>query len=544
VESEPIDSRMRDLADSLEAGNENGGLLRALREGLADLHQKEAELDAARDALVRDREHYGELFKFAPIAYVVTDRYGLIAEVNEWAADLLGLPSDRLVGKPFATFVASADRRKFRRLLLRLSGTPGVHEFELTLESRHGMTFAAELTVATGDAGVSYDVLRFTIRDIRQRKAAEIELRALNEELEQRVAERAADAESQRRWLVGIVDQIPLALFVAEAPSGRIIMWNKAMRRIVGGDVPEIVSVEEYGTEFSRNGVPIQPEELPLARAVRNGETVPAEVMEAVRQDGSLALLEVSASPILDEHGVVIAGVAVIQDVGERERLEHAEREFVANAAHELQTPVAAITNAVEALQSGAKDDPEQRDRFLSHLQREAGRLGRLTNALLVLARAEQASEPPRLELLPLESLLREAAASIAPLPSVEITVDCAQNVGILTHRDLFLQILGSLGTNAARNTQQGRITLAARLVGDMRVTVEVSDTGTGIPLEHQDHVFRRFYRTENDGAGSGLGLAIAAQAAAALGGRLALTSTPGEGTTLTLNLPGARIVS
>ena len=77
-----------------------------------------------------------------------------------------------------------------------------------------------------------------------------------------------------------------------------------------------------------------------------------------------------------------------------------------------------------------------------------------------------------------------------------------------------------------------------------MRVTIEVSDTGTGIPVEHQDHVFRRFYRTDYDSAGSGLGLAIAAQAAGALGGRLALESTPGEGTTLTLNLPGARIVS
>src|SRR5205823_2946597 len=115
-----------------------------------------------------------------------------------------------------------------RRLLLRLGGTSGVHEFELTLDSRNGTPFAAELTVATGDGGVADDVLRFTIRDIRQRQASEIELRALNDELEQRVAERAADAESQRGWLVGIIDQIPLALSVAEAPSGRVIMWNKA----------------------------------------------------------------------------------------------------------------------------------------------------------------------------------------------------------------------------------------------------------------------------------------------------------------------------
>jgi PAS domain S-box-containing protein len=496
-------------------------------------------------AVVHDLRHYADLFEFAPIAYIVTDRHGLIVDANHWVGELLGVPGERLVGKPFATFVVEDDRRKFRRLLLRLGKRQGVHEFELVLKSRNAMPFDAELTVATGDAGVTDDLLRFTIRDIRERKAAEVELRALNEDLEQRVAERAAEAERQRGWLADIVDQIPLALFVAEAPSGRIILWNEATRRIVGGPVPEINGIDEYAsrTNFSINGVPVPPEELPLARTVRHGEAVPATLMEAVRHDGSRTLMEMSSSPIFDEQGVVIAGVAVVQDVSERERAENAERDFVANAAHELQTPVAAIMSAVEALQSGAKDDSDQRDRFLSHLEREADRLGRLSSALLVLARAER-GEVPRLELLPLEPMLQEVADRVPRLASVDVSVDCADDVGVLTHRELFLQVLGNLGTNAARYTQSGRITLAARLVGNMRVVVEVSDTGKGIPLEHQEHVFRRFYRTDSDSAGSGLGLAIASQAAGALGGRLELASTPDVGTTLTLNLPGARLMS
>jgi signal transduction histidine kinase len=287
----------------------------------------------------------------------------------------------------------------------------------------------------------------------------------------------------------------------------------------------------------------VRPRDWPLARAILHGEKVAPEIIEFAQPDGSVNLFEVSASPIHGPNGDVVAGVALIQDVSDRERTEAAEREFVANAAHELQTPVAAITSAVEALQSGAKEDPEQRDRFLSHLEREANRLGRLSTALLVLARAER-GEVPRLELLPLEPLLQEAADGVPRPQSVDVTVDCADDVGVLTHRDLFLQVLGNLGTNAARNTQGGRITLAARLVGNMRVVVEVSDTGRGIPLEHQQHVFRRFYRTESDSAGTGLGLAIASQAAGALGGRLELASTPDVGTTMTLNLPGARLMS
>jgi two-component system, sensor histidine kinase len=516
---EPFERRIEEPADSERTGRQDGALVHELR-------------------------HYSDLFEFAPIAYVVTDRNGLIIDANHWVGELLGLPVERLVGKPLVTYVVEADRRRFRRLLLRLGKAPGVHEFELVLDSRNGTPFDAELTVATGDAGVTDDLLRFTIRDIRARKAAEVELRALTEELEQRVADRAAEADHQRVLFADVLDQIPHALMMAEAPSGRMVMVNAAARRLYFFETTTAVeSVDDYGTGRRLDGSEVRPRDWPLARAVLSGETVAPEIIEFEQQDGSRILFEVSASPIRAPNGEVVAGVALVQDVSERKRTENAEREFVANAAHELQTPVAAITSAVEALQSGAKHDPDQRDRFLSHLEREADRLGRLSSALLVLARAER-GEVPRLELLPLEPLLWEAADSTTPLPSVEVTVDCATNVGILTHRDLFLQILGSLGTNAARNTTEGRITFAARLVGNMRVVVEVLDTGTGIPLEHQEHVFRRFYRTDYDSPGSGLGLAIASQAAGALGGRLELASTPGEGTTLTLNLPGARIVS
>lgn len=516
---EPFERRIEELAKPGRTGRPNGALVHELR-------------------------RYAELFEFAPIAYVVTDRNGLIVDANHWVGELLGLPLVRLVGKPLVTYVMESDKRRFRRLLLRLGDTPGVHEFELVLDSRNGTPFDAELTVATGDAGATDDLLRFTIRDIRERKAGEVELRALTEELEQRVADRAAEADRQRVLFADVFDQIPHALMMAEAPSGRIVMVNAAARRLYFFETtPALESVDDYGIGRRLDGSEVLPRDWPLARAVLGGETVAPEIIEFEQADGSRRLFEVSASPIRAPTGEVVAGVALVEDVSERKRTEDAEREFVANAAHELQTPVAAITSAVEALQSGAKDDPDQRDRFLSHLEREADRLGRLSSALLVLARAER-GEVPRLELLPLEPLLREAADSTSPLPSVEVTVDCAMNVGILTHRDLFLQILGSLGTNAARNTKEGRITFAAQLVGNMRVVVEVLDTGTGIPLEHQEHVFRRFYRTDYDSPGSGLGLAIASQAAGALGGRLALASTPGEGTTLTLNLPGARLVS
>jgi PAS domain S-box-containing protein len=542
---------MDDLAQRAEHGDANGRLLNDLREGLQELRvaedelrRKEAELDAVRNALARDREHYGELFEFAPIAYLVTDPNGLILDANNPAGELLELPDRHLIGKPLANFVRREDRRTFRRLLLLLGEEPGVHELELVLVARTGTPFDAELTVVAGDVGLTTDELRFTIRDIRARKAAETELRTLNDELELRVAERAADAERQRAWLAGIVAQIPVAMIVAEAPSGRVVLANDEVARITRRPTPTLQSIADYRNVvgFHPHGDALEPEEWPLARATR-GETVQGEVIELERGDGTRTLIESSAAPIRDQHGSVVAAVALFHDVSERDRRESAEREFVANAAHELQTPVAAISNAVEALQSGAKDDPDQRDRFLAHLQRDVERLGRLSNSLLVLARAERGGELPRLELMALEPLLADAATATLPASGVDVVVDCADDVGVLTHPDLLAHVLGNIAANSARHTMRGRITFTARLIGRARVSIEISDTGAGIPPEQHEHVFRRFYRGDAESGGSGLGLAIAQQAMNALGGRLKLESAPGIGTTVSMTLPGARLV-
>lgn len=344
-------------------------------------------------------------------------------------------------------------------------------------------------------------------------------------------------------WLAGVVAQIPVALVIAEALSGRIVLANdeaerltrRQIRTLDGADAPALSGLHPYGEA-------LKPDEWPLARAL-HGETVEGQVIELLHDDGTHTLVEVSARPIRDDDENVVAAVMVLRDIVERERRETAEREFIANAAHQLQTPVAAIANAVEALQSGAKDDPERRDRFLAHLERDVGRLERLSSALLALARFEGRGESPPLELLPLEPLLTEAAASALPASGVEVRVDCPADVGVLTHRDLFAQVLDNLCSNATRHTEHGHVSLSAQLAGRAQVEVHVEDTGGGIASDKQKHIFRRFYRGDANHGSSGLGLAIVQQAVDALGGQLELESTAGVGTSVSVTLPGARLV-
>jgi signal transduction histidine kinase len=222
---------------------------------------------------------------------------------------------------------------------------------------------------------------------------------------------------------------------------------------------------------------------------------------------------------------------------------DSAEREFVTNAAHELQSPLTAIVSAIEVLQAGAKDTPA-RDVFLGHIEDASARLARLARALLVLARAETGSEAPKTELVALEPLLADVASRLRPADGVTVEVACPPDAAVVTNRALVEQAVLNVAENAAKYTAAGRIELAARVL-DGYAEISVSDTGPGIAAGEQDRVFERFYRGEQtEDAGSGLGLAIVRAAVEALGGEVELESTVGEGTLVRIRLPqGASMI-
>jgi two-component system phosphate regulon sensor histidine kinase PhoR len=234
--------------------------------------------------------------------------------------------------------------------------------------------------------------------------------------------------------------------------------------------------------------------------------------------------------------------MVVLDDLTEQERRELAEREFVSNAAHELRTPLTTIIGAVEVLQSGAKEDPLERDRFLGHIEREAARLARLARALLTLARAHAGQERPRREPVQLSPLLSEVAADLRPRDGVAVEVDCAPGIAASVNRDLLEQALRNLGENAVNHTADGRVVLRSYAAG-RTIYVEVEDTGVGMTADTQQHVFDRFFRGQGrDAEGFGLGLAIVRQAVRSLDGRIELDSAPGKGTRVRIVLERARV--
>jgi two-component system OmpR family sensor kinase len=224
-------------------------------------------------------------------------------------------------------------------------------------------------------------------------------------------------------------------------------------------------------------------------------------------------------------------------------RQESAERQFITNAAHELQSPLTAIVSAIEVLQAGAKETPD-RDVFLGHIERAAARLARLARALLVLARAQSGTEAPKSELVSLRALLANVASWVQTPDAVAVDVSCPPEAAVLTNRELVEQAVFNVAENAAKYTTEGRIELAAH-VAEGKAEIRISDTGPGIRREDQARVFDRFYRGDaTSDEGSGLGLAIARAAANAVGGDVELESAVGKGTVVTFRLPhGASLV-
>jgi two-component system phosphate regulon sensor histidine kinase PhoR len=230
----------------------------------------------------------------------------------------------------------------------------------------------------------------------------------------------------------------------------------------------------------------------------------------------------------------------LFDDATEEIRHDEVTRDFLRNAAHQLRTPLTGIAAAVQVLQSGAKENAEDRDRFLAHIERHTMRLSRIARALLVLARA-QGGETVRVELVELEPLLRELTAEARPAEGVTLEVACEPGIAALSDRDLLHEALAALIDNAVEHTQEGRIEVTAAEAGG-RVTVEVRDTGRGILPEHRDRLFEPFYRPDASGQGFGLGLAIAAQAVEAMHGELVADDGAADGgARFAIRLPSAK---
>ena len=253
---------------------------------------------------------------------------------------------------------------------------------------------------------------------------------------------------------------------------------------------------------------------------------------------------QLDASPIIS--GGNIGGVALLLfDITERENAEQLRREFTANVSHELKTPLHSISGCAELMKNGMVK-PEDTVRFAGQIYSEAQRLINLVEDIIRLSRLDEGAEDMQRERIDLYALSGSVMDSLRDeAKENKITMElCGGPAFIWGVRQLVSGMIYNLLDNAIKyNKADGSVKLSVSNEGEFSV-VKVSDTGIGIPPEHQSRVFERFYRVDKSHSkevgGTGLGLSIVKHSAMVHNAKIDLQSTPGKGTSITVRFPRA----
>lgn len=236
--------------------------------------------------------------------------------------------------------------------------------------------------------------------------------------------------------------------------------------------------------------------------------------------------------------------IGVFFDITQLEKLERVRQEFLSNVSHELRTPLTAILAFVETLEAGALDDPENSRRFLSIIRKNSVRMQNLIDDILELSAIEAGTvgvNAEAFELAPLANDVITSLATQAALRSVAVRNDVAPGTIVFADPRRLEQMLTNLVENAIKfNRDGGEVIIGCD--NDVRSRIRVQDTGEGIPAQHLDRLFERFYRVDRarsrDLGGTGLGLAIVKHLARAHGGEVSVTSELGQGSVFEIDLP------
>lgn len=453
-----------------------------------------------------------------------------------------------------------AAARSVGRLLLQLKQQSSTALLPILL----ALTPKAE-GVAWLQAGFD-DVLRLPLAKAELVTRLRVFLRLREHSSEQHRADKAL--------LEEVLRQMPAAVIIAEARTGKIILGNKQVEEIWGHPALASRNVGEYGDwrGFHPDGRPLDAQEWPLARSLTKGEMVTDEEVEIERADGARRTILVSSAPIYSRDNQIIAGVVTFYDITERKQAErereqlleneHRAREeaeaanrakddFLAILSHELRTPLTPILGWVSMLRSGQlQKTPESLEQALSTIERNARQELAIVDEMLDLSRIlnnKIVLNPEPLN--PADALAASFAFARPLVEERDLRLDSSIEPNlpeIYADPKRLQQILSNLISNAVKFTPDGgRITLGVRKADFSGVEFFVSDTGVGIPRKALPRIFDRFSQADTSTTrrfgGLGIGLSVVRGLAELHGGSVRAESEgEGRGSTFVIFLPAS----
>jgi PAS domain S-box-containing protein len=354
--------------------------------------QTERAREATLAALRESEERFKSTFERSAIGMSIVGLDDRFLQVNDAFCSLMGYTAAEMTQLTTEQISNPDDLRELRktRANTRHLHAGNINSFQVEKRYRHkeGHYFWALVGISLvrdTDGNLTHYITQ--VQDISERKRAEAErsaamdeLRRANELLEARVQERTAELERDRALLEAVLRQMPAGVIVAEAPSGRLLLGNQQMTRLLCGAADEFTSIDDLSRSgmVHHDGRPYSLDELPTARALYTGEVVQDEEINILRRDGTQGVLLVSSSPIYNDQGEIVAAVGTGQDITDRKRTEEALRRL----HNELEMQVLERTVELERANSTLQTEVQERKRAEQVSRGQTQTLARTLNSL------------------------------------------------------------------------------------------------------------------------------------------------------------------
>lgn len=553
-------------AEELVQQSGHSDLLRRLEEIGREVHRMEIQkveqqlrIDQIRDAFQKQieesRSRHIELYDSAPVGYFTLDRNGFIVEVNRTGAELLGIAKGYLIKTPFSLYVAEEDRPALEDYRTRLFTTEGLQSGEIRLVKKDGTSFPAQIDsiVVLESDGSTHS--RSIVTDISKRKQAEQALQ-----------------EVTRQYRL-ILERAPVGIARLDL-EGRAIESNLALQEMLG------YSAEEFGRlVFTQITHPedVAKEWSLFQEIIQNQRDRYRLQKRFYRRDGRVIWADLTTFLVRDPEDKPQFAIAMLQEITSQKRAEEeikaiegelrersryleeisqARNRFFSYISHELKTPVNSIIGYTQLLRKGTYGPltPEQL-KTSTRIHGCAEELVRLINNILDLARMESGKMIPQIMETNLPELLDRVTISLEPLLREKSLILEKKVASSFPHRfrtdpSFIRSVLTNLLSNAVKFTDQGGIRVELNPITEgPGIQIIVSDTGAGIDPQRLERIFEEYQQfsagpevATEYAKGSGLGLSIVKKIVDALAGRVSVESSPGRGTTFTIEIPEPRV--
>jgi len=541
----------------------NERLINKLEKKLIDLEKEIAKRKRSSEELRESEERFRSVVETANDAIVSIDARGNIVFWNHVAESIFNYSMDEIIGQPLTLIMPERFRESHQKGISRVISTEKSNylgkTFELVGLRKDGSEFPLELSVATWKAG---EETFFTgiMRDISERKQAEKEIREYSENLESMVEERTRelnralyDTEEARDKIDAVLKSVADGLIVTDIYN-RVILMNRAAEDLLGVRFSEVIG---RVIDFAIRDETLKDRVKTTLDKKKEGYEfdfeLPGEDTKHPR------IMRARTSVIEDNTGQHTGIITIIYDVSHEREVDRMKTEFISTAAHELRTPLTSIQGFSELLLTRKDLKEEEKEEFLSYINKQSVNLAAIVNDLLDISRLESGLS----FLLNKEKcVVGDAIKRIIPYVQgmsskhkLEVVLP-EEPVELLADKEKMEQVLKNLLSNTVKYSPEGGIIcLTAKVIAELTdaeenseictphsaIEISVADQGMGMTPEQIDNIFEKFYRVDASTSaieGTGLGMTIVKHIVEAHGGKVWVESELGKGTTVTFRIP------